>query len=89
LCRHIWTRILVSVVLDNGSSQQETLAWVAKHNRLHLPFTPTHASWLNQIEIWFGILTRKVVRHAIFQSRGELIERMMASSWHITSRRGP
>jgi putative transposase len=43
-----------------------------------LAFTPTHASWLNQIEIWFGILTRKVVRRGIFKSREELVERLMS-----------
>jgi putative transposase len=67
------------VVLDNGSSHRskKTMAWVAKQKRLHLTFTPTHASWLNQIEIWFGILTRKVVRRGIFKSRDELVERLM------------
>jgi len=68
------------IVADNGSSHRskKTLAWVAKHKRLHLTFTPTHASWLNQIEIWFGILTRKVVRRGIFKSREELVERLMS-----------
>jgi len=67
------------LIADNGSSHRskQTLAWVAKHKRLHLPFTPTHASWLNQIEIWFGILTRKVVRRGIFKSRQELVDRLM------------
>jgi transposase len=67
------------VILDNSSSHRSktTMAWVAKQKRLHLTFTPTHASWLNQIEIWFGILTRKVVRRGIFKSRDELIERLM------------
>jgi len=50
---------------------------VAKQKRLHLTFTPTHASWLNQIEIWFGILTRKIVRRGIFKSRQELVQRLM------------
>jgi putative transposase len=68
------------VVVDNGSSHKskKTLAWVAKQKRLHLHFTPTHASWLNQIEIWFGILTRKVVRRGVFSSRQELIDRLLA-----------
>jgi transposase len=68
------------VVLDNGSSHRskKTLAWVAKKKRLHLKFTPTHASWLNQIEIWFGILTRKVVRRGIFKSREELVAKLMS-----------
>jgi putative transposase len=67
------------LIADNGSSHRskKTLAWVAKHKRLHLTFTPTHASWLNQIEIWFGILTRKVVRRGIFKSRQELVDRLM------------
>ena len=56
------------VVLDNGSSHRskKTMALVAKQKRLHLTFTPTHASWPHQIQIWFGILTRKVVRGGIF-----------------------
>ncbi len=67
------------VIADNGSSHRskKTLAWVAKQKRLHLNFTPTHASWLNQIEIWFGILTRKVIRRGIFKSREELVERLL------------
>ena len=67
------------LIADNGSSHRskKTLAWVAKQKRLHLTFTPTHASWLNQIEIWFGILTRKVVRRGIFRSREELVQRLM------------
>jgi transposase len=68
------------VIVDNGSSHRSkrTQAWAAKQKRLHLTFTPTHASWLNQIEIWFGILTRKVVRRGIFKSQQELVERLMS-----------
>jgi transposase len=68
------------VIADNGSSHtsKKTKAWVARQKRLHLHFTPTHASWLNQIEIWFGILSRKVVRRGIFASRQDLIDRLMA-----------
>jgi len=67
------------LIADNGSSHRskKNLAWVAKHKRLHLTFTPTHASWLSQIEIWFGILTRKVVHRGIFKSRDELVQRLM------------
>ena len=68
------------VVVDNGSSHRskQTAAWVAKHKRVHLYFTPTHASWLNQIEIWVGILTRKVVRRGVFESRKDLVDKIMA-----------
>lgn len=67
------------VIVDNGASHrsQKTRAWVEKQTRLHLVYTPTHASWLNQIEIFFGILTRKVLRRGIFTSRRELVQRLM------------
>jgi transposase len=66
------------VIVDNGSSHtsKKTRAWASRQKRLHLAFTPTHASWLNQIEI-FGILTRKVVRRGIFASRHELVAKIM------------
>jgi putative transposase len=67
------------VILDNGSSHRsrETSAWVAKQRRLHLHYTPTHASWLNQIEIWFGILTRRIVRRGVFKSNQELVVKLI------------
>jgi transposase len=68
------------VIVDNGSSHRskKTRAWADKQKRLRLIYTPTHASWLNQIEIFFGILTRKVVRRGIFKSRRELVQRLLA-----------
>ena len=67
------------VIVDNGSSHRsrETNAWVSRQKRLRLHYTPTQASWLNQIEIWFGILTRKIVRRGIFKSREELVAKLI------------
>ena len=67
------------VIVDNGSSHcsQQTRAWVARQPSLHLVSTPTHASWLNQIEIFFGILTRKVIRRGVFKSRRDLVQRLL------------
>jgi putative transposase len=67
------------VILDNGSAERskKMMAWVRKQERLQLSFTPTHASWLNQTEIWFGILARRAVRRGIFKSRDELIRRLL------------
>lgn len=47
---------------------------LAKHGNVHLHFTPTHASWLNQIECWFSILSRRALRGASFTSPGEVRE---------------
>lgn len=46
--------------------------------RFHFVYTPLHASWINQIEIWFSILQRRVLRHGSFSSVAELTMRIMA-----------
>ncbi|HBP53410.1 MAG TPA: hypothetical protein DD643_03225 [Synechococcus sp. UBA8638] len=40
--------------------------------RLHVHFTPTYASWINQVEGWFGIITQKAIRRGSFHNVGEL-----------------
>jgi len=63
------------VVLDNVSthSTPEVRAWLAHHPRITFHFTPTSASWMNQIETWFGILTRGAIRRGSFSSVKELV----------------
>jgi len=36
--------------------------WLATRSRYHVHYTPTYASWLNQVEIWFNIITQRVIR---------------------------
>jgi transposase len=62
----------VHVILDNYSTHKRNDDWPAKHPNVHFHFTPTSASWLNQVEIWFGIFTRKSLRGASFSSTQEL-----------------
>ena len=64
----------VHLVMDNGSSHtsKDTKAWLRAHPRFHVHHTPTHASWLNMIEIWFSILTRQMLRRGEFTSREDL-----------------
>jgi transposase len=54
------------VILDNYCIHKRNSEWLEKHQNIHFHFTPTSASWLNQVEIWFGILTRKVLVGASF-----------------------
>jgi transposase len=56
------------VILDNYCTHKKCDAWLAQHPNVHFHFTPTSASWLNQVEIWFGILSRKALRGASFQN---------------------
>jgi transposase len=60
------------VILDNYCTHKKCDAWLAKHPNVHFHFTPTSASWLNQVEIWFGILSRKALRGLSSQSTTEL-----------------
>jgi transposase len=68
----------IYLVMDNGSSHvsKATKAWLADHPRFHVTRTPCHASWLNMIEIWFSILTRKVLHRGEFPSRQTLAEKI-------------
>lgn len=78
----------VHVVLDNLSAHksQPVRDWLAdpKRERWHLHFTPTSASWLNLIEGWFSVLTRKALRDASFKSVAELENAIdvWASNWN-------
>lgn len=59
----------IHVVLDNLSTHKPKHdLWLARHRNVHFHFTPTHASWLNQVECWFSILSRQALRHSSFQS---------------------
>ena len=68
----------VHLVMDNGSSHTsgKTRAWLAAHRRFHVHHTPKHASWLNQVEIFFSTLTRRVLRRGQFTSRDDLAEKI-------------
>lgn len=69
----------IHVVLDNGSSHTSkyTKAWFAAHPRWVVHYTPPHASWVNQVELFFSILQRKVIQNGNFSSRNDLITKML------------
>jgi transposase len=56
------------VILDNYCIHKRCHEWLNAHPNVFFHFTPTSASWLNQVEIWFGIMSRKVLRGASFNS---------------------
>lgn len=68
----------IHLILDNGSSHtsKQTRKWLAEHPRFTVTYTPCHASWLNMIEIFFSILTRRVLRRGDFASRDDLITKI-------------
>lgn len=63
----------IHVILDNYCTHKRNEDWLADLGRpVYFHYTPTSASWLNQIEIWFGILSRKTLKQASFTSTDDL-----------------
>ena len=71
------------VVLDNYATHKpKDDRWLRQHPNVHFHYTPTHASWLNQVEVWFSILWRNALRGASFTSPQDLraaIDRFIAA----------
>mgnify|MGYP001617633677 CR=1 FL=1 len=68
------------IVLDNLATHEVKLVqeWLAANKNVHFHFTPTHASWLNQIEIWFAIIQQQAIRRGTFDSTTDLGQKLMS-----------
>lgn len=80
--KHLYRKypgVELHVILDNLAvhKHKDVKEWVSKRKRLTLHFTPTYASWLNQIEIFFNILTRDVVKGGVWDSKKQLVDQLM------------
>ncbi len=63
----------IHVILDNlNTHKPKRDRWLQQHPKVHLHFTPTHASWLNLVECWFSVLSRTTLHGASFTSPREL-----------------
>lgn len=82
--------LAVHLILDNYGTHKhrKVKAWLARHLRFHLHFTPTYASWLNQVERWFALITQRAIRRGSFRKVRELIERIerFVQSYNETAR---
>lgn len=79
----------IHVVLDNLSTHKPKHdLWLALHPNVRFHFTPTHASWLNQVETWFSILSRQALRGSSFTSVRQVCQRIDAfiRSYNRTAR---
>ena len=67
--------LAVHMILDNYATHKhkDVVAWLAKHPRFQLHFTPTSSSWLNLVERWFRELTGRALRRGVFHSVPDLI----------------
>jgi len=67
------------IIADNLSihKHKDVKEWLAGKRKITMHFTPTYSSWLNQVEIWFNILTKDVVKGGIWQSSKQLVDQLM------------
>jgi|SRR6478609_578092 len=67
------------IIVDNLSVHKDKSVkeWLSKKRKIKMHFTPTYSSWLNQIEIWFNILTKDVIKGGIWKSTKELIDQIL------------
>ncbi len=70
----------IHAILDNLQVHKtpEVKHWLEDHPRWTLHFTPTHASWLNQVELFFSILSRRLLRRGTFTSKADLKTQLLA-----------
>ena len=68
----------VHLIVDNYCTHKhaKVRAWLAQRPRFHVHYTPTYASWLNQVERWFGIITQRAIRRGSFSSVKELVAKI-------------
>ncbi len=68
----------IHLIVDNYATHKhpKVRAWLAKRPRYHLHYTPTYASWLNQVERWFSIITQMAIRRGSFSSVSQLVRKI-------------
>ena len=81
-----YPRLQLHVICDNYQTHKhpEVEDWLAKHRRVRLHFTPTSGSWLNLVEVFFGIITRQAIRRGTFRNVRDLIDaiRRFIDAWN-------
>jgi transposase len=68
----------IHLVVDNYATHKhpQVARWLSMHPRFQVHYTPTYSSWLNQVEIWFNIITQRAIRRGTFKSVKDLIAKI-------------
>lgn len=76
--QNVPAKLDIHIVADNYATHKHVAIkrWLARHPRYHVHYTPTYASWLNQVEIWFNLITQQAIRRGTFKSVKELIAKI-------------
>jgi putative transposase len=78
--KNVPAQLDVHIIVDNYATHKHPRVerWLAARPRFHVHFTPTYASWLNQVEIWFNRITQQAIRRGTFRSVKELVAKIDA-----------
>ena len=81
----------IHLVVDNyGTRKHPTVQrWLAAHPRYQVHYTPTYASWLNQVEIWFHLISQRAIRRGTFKSAKDLIAKIDQFVQHYNAQTRP
>jgi putative transposase len=81
----------IHLVVDNYATHKHAKVrrWLAARPRFHIHYTPTYSSWLNQVEIWFNIITQRAIRRGTFRSVRDLIQKIEAFAKHYNRKCQP
>jgi len=79
------------LIADNYATHKhpQVKAWLARHPRFHLHFTPTYSSWLNQVERWFALISQQAIRCGSFRNVRQLVEKIEHYVAHYNKHRRP
>jgi transposase len=82
--RSVPAQLDVHLVIDNSATHKHAAvrAWLAARPGYHAHFTPAYASWLDQVERWFGHVTQRAIRRGSFRTVRELVRRIDAFVQH-------
>lgn len=76
--------VQLHLIMDNCAAHKhkDVTAWLAKKRKFHVHYTPTSTYWLNQIEIWFSVLTRDILKDGVWHSKKHLVDQLMEYIQH-------
>lgn len=74
-----YTNKTLHIIVDNLAvhKNQKVKEWLSEKRKIKLHFTPTYSSWLNQVEIWFNMLTKDVLKGGVWKSVEQLSSQML------------
>jgi len=76
-----YRNVQIHIIMDNLSTRKnkQVSQWLAKKRKFHVHFIPTYSSWLNQIEIWFSIMSRNILKDGVWHSKRGLVDQLMSN----------